>query len=417
MKIFIQFLILFSISISAQTVSTFAGSCSEVDHSLINGQGTVARFYNPSDITVDAIGNFYIADSNNNCIRKITSSGLVTTLAFSPSNFPVSVAVDSVGNVYFSAGNYIYKINAGSNIANVFAGNGIAGYVDDIGTNAEFDTPMGIAIDFNDNIYVADKFNHRIRKITNSGNVTTFAGSTAGNVNGDLATAQFNSLEGIEIDTTGNFFIADTNNNQIKKISIDGLVSTYIGNGTQSYVDGIGVVASLNQPINLTIDSNNNIYFVSKNSNTIRRVTTTGDVTTIAGNRYDGWGGCLNGIGINAGFSHPTGLVINQSGDIYVADKVSNTIRKITGLLATNYFNLDNQINITPNPTTNSIYINFENFISSKITIFDMDGRVIQNNIISENNTAIDVTNMANGIYLIQINSDKGTVFKKIVKQ
>ncbi len=415
MKKIIMFL--FSISISAQNVSTFAGSCSEVDRGLVNGIGTLARFYNPSAITVDIDGNFYISDSNNNCIRKITPNGLVSTLAACPSNFPVSVAVDSQKNVFFSAANYIYKINAGSNVASVFAGSNIAGYVDGTGTNSQFHNPVGLAIDMNDNIYVADKFNHRIRKITNLGVVTTFAGSTPGNANGDLTNAKFNGLEGIIIDSLGNFFVADTNNNQIKKISTDGQVTTYIGNGTQDYVDGIGMVVSLNQPINLTIDSYNNIYFVSKNSNTIRCITPTMNVTTIAGDRYDGWGYCQNGLGINAHFSHPTGLIINQTGSIYVADNVTNTIRKITGLLSTNNFNYNSSIIITPNPTTSNFYIGFENFSSCKLSIFDMNGRILQKNIVTEKNTSVDISNLIKGVYLIQINSDQGTVFKKIIKE
>jgi sugar lactone lactonase YvrE len=415
MKKFIMFL--FSISISAQNVTTFAGSCNEVDHGLVNGIGTVARFYNPSAITVDVDGNFYIADSNNNCIRKITPNGLVSTLAACPTNFPVSVAVDSQKNVYFSAANYIYKINAGSNVASVFAGGNIAGNIDGIGTNSQFNHPVGLAIDMNDNIYVADKFNHRIRKITNLGVVTTFAGGAPGNVNGNLITAQFNSLEGIIIDSFGNFFIADTNNNQIKKISTDGQVTTYIGNGTQDYVDGIGLAVSLNQPINLTIDSNNNIYFVSKNSNTIRCITPSMNVTTIVGDRYDGWGYCQNGLGINAHFSHPTGLISNQTGNIYVADNVTNTIRKITGLLTTNNINFDSSIIISPNPTTTSFYIGFENFSACNLSIFDMNGRILQKKIVSEKNTSVDISNLTKGVYLIEIISDQGTAFKKIIKE
>jgi sugar lactone lactonase YvrE len=411
-------LFFFSISISAQTVTTFAGGCSEVYHGLVNATGTAARFYYPRAITVDTHGTFYVADSGNNCIRKISPTGVVTTLAGSGSNTPYGVAVDTTGNVYISDtfNHRILKINLGSNVAHTLAGSGITGNADGIGIAAEFNTPKGLAVDVNGNLYVADSYNHRIRKIDINGVVTTIAGSSQGNSNGFGILAQFDMPCGVALDSAGNIFVADRNNNQIKKIGTDGMVSTYIGNGIQGNTDGIGQNASLDNPSGLTIDNDNIIYFVSQNGNLIRRVTPNGEVTTIAG--YNGtWGGCGNGIGTNAQFLHPEGLIINSIGNIYVADTGSHTIRKITNLLSTTDNKLGDNITLSPNPASDKITINMDNFTTATTTILDMNGRVLQNNLISDKNTSIDVSNLSKGFYLIQITTDKGIVSKKLVKE
>jgi len=407
-----------SISISAQTVSTFAGGCSEVYHGFLDATSTAARFYYPRAITVDTHGTFYVADSGNNAIRKITPNGVVTTLAGSVSNQPFGVAVDTTGNVYFSDtfNNRILKINLGSSVAHTLAGSGSAGNADGIGIAAEFNTPKGIAVDVNGNLYVADSYNSRIRKIDTNGMVTTIAGNSPGNSNGFGTSAQFNMPCGVVLDSAGNLFVTDTNNNQIKKIGTDGIVSTYIGNGIAGDTDGIGSNASLNRPIGLAIDSNNVIYFVSQNGNLIRRVTPDLEVRTIAG--FNGtWGGCSNGIGTNAQFLHPEGLVINPTGDIYVADTGSHTIRKISNLLSTNENNIENQIKISPNPAKDNITFHFNDFTTATITILDMNGRVLHKNSIAENNTTIDISNLSKGFYLIQVITNKGSISKKIIKE
>jgi sugar lactone lactonase YvrE len=420
MKYFFIILITFfcSISISAQTVTTFVGGCSELYHGFLDATGTAARFYYPTAITVDTHGTFYVADSGNNVIRKITPNGVVTTLAGSVSNQPSGVAVDTTGNVYISDtfNNRILKINFGSNVAHTIAGSGTAGNADGIGIAAEFNTPKGIAVDINGNLFVADTYNNRIRKIDTNGLVTTIAGSSAGNSNGFGASAQFALPCGVALDSAGNLFVADTGNNLIKKIGTDGMVSTYIGNGIGGDTDGIGPNASLNRPISLAIDSNNVIYFVSKNENLIRRVTPAGEVTTIAG-YYETWGSCSNGIGTNAQFLHPEGLVINPTGNIYIADTGSHTIRKISNLLSTNENQIENQIEFFPNPATDNITFHFADITNSKITILDMNGRVLQKNSISENNTTIDISNLSKGFYLIQIATNKGFISKKIIKE
>jgi streptogramin lyase len=402
----------------SQTVTTFAGSCSEHVMGLVDGVGNDARFYRPKAIAVDNSGYFYVLDSGNQCVRKISPYGAVTTFAVGTGSNSCGIAVDIIGNVYISdtSGNRILKIDLGSNVPYVLAGNGLAGSIDGMGTGAEFHSPMGIVVNTIGDVFVADKFNHRIRKIDPTGLVTTIAGSTSGNVNGLGTAAKFSAPSGITIDASGNIFVADTGNNQIKKIATNGMVSTYIGNGSSGCVNGIGVTVRIGSPISLSIDSNNNIYFVSENYNIIRMVTALGEASTIAGNIYPVWGACINGNGTNAQFLFPTGILVNPNGEVFVADDGNNTIREITNILSSKNPKPKNQIYLFPNPATNSININFEDFSISKTIILDINGRMLQTDIIKENNTIINVSNLSKGIYLMEITTENGTVSRKIIK-
>ncbi|MEC4003449.1 T9SS type A sorting domain-containing protein [Flavobacterium sp. SUN052] len=417
-KIHFLIFILFSISLSSQTVTTFAGSCSEGNHGLINGNGGAARFYNPRAIAVDSYGAFYVADSNNNCVRKISANGNVTTVAGSSSNHPFGVAVDIIGNVYISDtfNHRILKIDVGSSTSHVLAGSGVTGNADGMSINAEFNTPMGITVDALGNVYVADSYNNRIRKIDSSGLVTTFAGSSQGNLNAIGIAAKFNAPTGLAIDELGNVFVADRNNNQIKKIEINGVVSTYSGNGIYGDVDGTGSLAQFSGPIGLARDSHNNIYVVSNSSNLIRKISGTGEVSTIAG--FSGvWGSCINGIGTNAQFLQPNGLIVNASDDVFVADTGNNTIRKISMPLSNNNYDLENQISISPNPVNSSVEIKINHTTGATITIFDINGRLLQTEIITEKNSLINIVSLSKGLYLLNITTSKFTISKKIVKE
>ena len=216
--------------IEDRVVSTFAGSGTEGSG---NGTGTAAQFSNPFGVAVDSRGNVYVGDANNHLIRKITPAGVVSTLAGTgirghadgtgteaQFNLPSGVAVDSSGNVY--VGDYdnhrIRKITP-AGMVSTFAGTGIRGYADGTGTTAQFYYPAGLAVDSSGNVYVVDHGSHRIRKITPAGVVTTFAGTgTKGFANGDGTKAQFNNPTGVAVDSSGNFYVADSDNHRIRKI-------------------------------------------------------------------------------------------------------------------------------------------------------------------------------------------------------
>ena len=208
-----------------------------------------------------------------------------------------------------------------------FAGSGAAGYLDGNGTTSQFNKPWGIAIDASGNVYISDSYNHRIRKISPSGIVSTFAGSgVAGFSNGTGNTAQFNFPSGLFCDGSGNIYVADTQNNRIRKITTSGVVTTIAGSGTAGFSDGTGNTAQFNLPYGICCDGSGNIYVADTKNNRIRKITTSGVVTTIAGS---GTAGFLDGKNINANFNNPQGLCVNSIGDIYVADTENNKIRKI----------------------------------------------------------------------------------------
>ena len=324
---------------STATVSTIAGSGSPGN---TNGNGTAARFRYPTGITIDANGNLYVADQENNTIRKITSSGDVTTIAGSgsPGNtngngtaarffYPTGITIDANGNLYVAEreNHTIRKITSSGDVTTI-AGSIIRGNTDGNGTAARFFRPAGITIDANGNLYVADQYNHTIRKITSSGDVTTIAGSIfRGNTDGNGTAARFYWPTGITIDANGNLYVAERGNHTIRKITSSGDVTTIAGSIIRGNTDGNGTAASFYEPHGITIDANGNLYVADQRNNIIRKITSSGNVTTIAGS---GSRGSTDGDATAAGFYYPFGITTDASGNLYVADQFNHTIRKIT---------------------------------------------------------------------------------------
>ena len=318
------------------TVSTFAGNGTL---GFADGTGTTARFYQPTGLAFDAAGNMYVVDNSNHRIRKITPAGVVSTFAGSGTagfadgtgtaaqfQGPFDVAVDAVGNVYV-ADTYNYRIRkiTPAGVVTTLAGNANYGYADGDGAAAKFNQPKGIVVDPAGNVYVADENNSRIRKITPTGTVTTFAGSTLGSTDGDVSVALFSSPVGIEIDGNGNLYIVDTGNHRIRKITPAGVVSTLAGS-TKGITDADGSAARFNKPAGVVVDADGNLYVADDDNERIRKVTPSGSVSTIAGGYVPGF---TDGFGEDAQFSSPTGIAIDGSGHIFVADRQNHSIRKI----------------------------------------------------------------------------------------
>jgi sugar lactone lactonase YvrE len=263
--------------------------------------GRLARFNQPYGMAVDAQGNLFVADSNNDLIRKIAPGGVVTTFAGEAGiegsndgngtgvqfNAPSGVTVDTAGNVYVAdSGNYTIRILTPAGDSQVFAGsNGVSGSNDGPGTQALFNGLQQITIDSSGNLYVTDALNCNIRKITPAAVVSTLAGPTAagqcGNVDGVGAAARFNNPNGIAVDSNGNIYVADQNNSTIRKISPDGVVSTFAGS-TRGSVDGNGTNAKFTSPTGVAVDAAGNVY-VGDSSFTIRKIDPAANVTTIVG--------------------------------------------------------------------------------------------------------------------------------------
>ncbi len=323
----------FTYTISDVQVTTFTGST----QGFADGTSTVAQFNRPSGIAIDSKNNVYVADYDNHKIRKITSNGVVTTLAGSTQgfadgtgnlaqfNYPSGVAIDSEDNVYVvDSGNHKIRKITPNGVVSTIAGS-TGGFTDGEASTAQFFYPYGLAIDSKNNIYVADASNHKIRKITSSGVVSTVAGSTQGFADGIGSTAKFRYPFGIVLDSENNIYVADARTHRIRKITPEGMVSTFAG-GTGGFADGSGNIAQFALPWGVSIDSENNIYVADFGNHKIRKITPDREVSTIAGSTQ-GFG---DGVGNSAQFNTPYGVAIDSDNNIYVADGSNHKIRKIT---------------------------------------------------------------------------------------
>jgi sugar lactone lactonase YvrE len=214
-----------------------------------------------------------------------------------------------------------------SGLITTHAGSGMRSPMDGNPSVAGFYSPQGIALHTDGTMYVADRLNHRIRKITASGNVTTLAGSGNGFANGQGSAASFTQPHGVAVDGNGTVYVADSLNHRIRKITAGGNVTTLAGSGDPDFSDGNGTAASFRWPSGVAVDGNGTVYVADSSNNRIRKITPTGNVTTLAGS---GFTGLVDGQGTAASFGYPSGVAVDGTGAVYVADTGNNRIRKIT---------------------------------------------------------------------------------------
>ena len=319
----------------APTMVTFAGQPGIKGYS--DGPALQALFRLPNNVAVDQAGNVYVADTPNNVIRKITPAGVVSTVAGLFHNHgnadgtgtnarfwaPFGITLDPVGNIYVAdTGNNTIRKIAPDGIVTTIAGlAGQAGTNDGVGSLARFRNPWGIAADNTGNVYVADMSNNTIRKITPDGRVHTFAGQAgmAGNSDGFGEGARFNNPFGVAVDSVGNVYVSDTANNAIRKITVGRVVTTLAGlPGYPGNTDGSGPDARFWGPQGLTVDSAGNIYVADTGNNLIRKITPMGLVTTLSLPADKTL--ALNG---------PGGVTIDANGNVFVADTNNHCVRKI----------------------------------------------------------------------------------------
>ena len=327
----------------AGVVSTFAGTAGA--GGAVDATGAAARFNSPFGLATDSAGNVYVADTFNYTIRKITPAGSVSTIAGLAGSsgsadgtgtaarfaWPESVVTDGAGNVYVAdTYNYTIRKVTPDAVVTTIAGSALAGYADGTGAAARFVEPEGIAIDSSDNLYVTDS--DSIRKITPTGVVSTFSGTPAagGYLDGIGAAARFNTPSGIAADRTGNVYVADMNNESIRAITPDGVVSTLAGAPYSTTppgpgpplcqnADGIGAAARFCFSQGVAIDNAGNVYVADTQNSIVRKITPTGSVSTLGGL-----------AGSASGFSWPAGVATDSASNVYVADTINCTIRKIT---------------------------------------------------------------------------------------
>ena len=318
-------------------VSTLAGNGTQ---GYLDATGTDAMFNSPKGIAIDAAGNLFVAEYGGRKIRKVTPQGVVTTIAKSPPVGPqpfynsIDLVVDNSGNIYVANMSAVTKTTP-DGTTSIFAGAGY-GFQDGPGSTAKFKDLAGITFGTDGNLYVADNGNNRIRKITLQGEVSTFAGSVSGSQNGDLSVATFSRPYGIASDKDGNIYVSEENNIVIRKISITGDVSTYAGSaGGFGSTDGPAAHASFNYPHGLATDNSGNVFVADQGNNKIRKISPEGIVSTVAGVGEVFYATDVDGIGTLARFVNPVGAAVDALGNVYIADKTR--VRKVTpqGMVST----------------------------------------------------------------------------------
>jgi uncharacterized protein (TIGR03437 family) len=319
-----------------------------------------AELHTPTDVAVDKNSNLYIADSANGVIRMVTAStGIITTIAGSsaigdtgdggPATSaslvaPYALSVDSNGNVFFvqNGDSVVREITVAKQYINRVAGNGTAGFSGDgsAATKAQLNFPTGMALDSSGNIYVADSLNHRIRKIS-GGSISTIAGNGILSYSGDggpAPSAQLNAPGAVAVDSSGNFYIADTLNSVVRKVSSSGTITTFAGNGTAGFGgDGSAAgSAQLNRPQGVAVDSSGNVYVADTQNGRVRKISG-GIITTVAGSSTQGFGGD-GAVATSAALFVPIGLAVDSANNLYIADFTNNRVRKVsasTGIITT----------------------------------------------------------------------------------
>lgn len=331
------------------TIQTVAGTGTP-GFSGDGGPAVEAQLDSPSAVAVDASGNLYLADVRNNRIRRVDSSGIISTVAGNGMagfggdgglaaeaqlNQPLGITLDNQGNLYIAdtLNNCIRKVDAQGRISTI-AGNGMAGFGGDGGpaVDALLSRPVGLTMDAAGNLFIADVFNHRIRKVDADGRISTVAGTEMPGFSGDggpAAQAQLSRPRDVTVDSDGNLYIADADNNRIRRVNQEGIISTVAGNGNAGFSGDGGPAreASLNLPRGVAVDRLDRLFISDMGNHRIRRVDLDGMISTVVGSGIVGFSGD-GGPAADAQLNGPRGVRVDRSGAIYIADLDNHRIRK-----------------------------------------------------------------------------------------
>lgn len=405
---------------SQNIIVTIAGNGTQ-GNGGIDGPATSCELDYPVDAVADHAGNLYITDSGNDAVKKIDANGNITH--FATIYEPVAIACDKQDNLFVISQNYqsVMKISPAGSVS-LFAGmaNGTHAYSGDGGpaTSATLDYPYGLAIDSVGNVFISTTGDARIRKVNTSGIISTIAGNGSSGVgptgnNGPATAAYLSSPRGIAFDKAGNLFVAEQMT-QVRRISTAGIINKFAGDYAlglgYSGDGGLAKSAQLNGPVEVTVDSLNNVYISDMGNQVIRVVNVSGIISTYVGSGFHGGPGGPAGQGGYSGdggpllacrLNNPWGLTLTRSGELVIVDWFNHRVRKIT--VPTSVHELDQPIlfSVYPNPAKGLFQLKQES--PGKLQIINTLGQEVLNEDLPAGEHRIDLQGQAPGIYFLQV--------------
>lgn len=430
--------LIFAFTTNAQIITTFAGNGTH-GHSGDGGMATAAAIGSPGAMAFDGSGNLFVAESNGSYIQKITTSGIISTVAglgyagytgdgtaaTLASIAPNGIAVDASGNIYFSDYYFVVRKIDTSGIISTIAGSGIIGDSGDGGpaTDAKLYNPEGIVVDGSGNIYIADAYSNVVRKVSTNGTISTFAGNRTAGYSGDggpATAAELSRPWGLAIDGAGNIYIADKDNEVIRKVNSSGIIKTVAGNGTSGFGGdgGPAKAAKLAGPLNVKVDASGNIYISDLTNFRIRKVSSSGIITTVAGNgtiTYAGDGAAATASGLN----YPEAVAVDASGNIFISAGNGNVIYKVgtASTQVTENCKPMNSLTIYPNPNKGDFTVHLPSEYDEQVNIVITDacGRIVKE-LNATTNIPINVScDFPTGVYCISGATEHAPFHGKLV--
>ena len=406
------------------------------------GPALSAEIHNAYNITPDASGNLYIADYANYRVRKVSPTGVITTVAGNGTlgysgdggqatdaqlNCPACVAIDSHGNLYIAdmMNSCIRKITPAGIISTV-VGNGTRGYSGDGGpaTAAQICFVYNVVVDAADNIYIPDEAYSVVRKVNAAGIISTIAGNGTNGNSGDggpATAAQLSEPWSVALDNSGNVLILDLNANVVRKVNSAGIISTIAGIGGPEGYSGDGGPATAAQIAGATciiVDHADNIYIADYDNSRIRKINAAGIITTVVGTGTRDFAGD-GGLATAADINFPTGIALDASNNLYISDLINERIRKVA-MGTTSVVNLstqDESIKVFPNPNNGNFTLQVPGTSTANITITDFAGRTVATRTSDLKTIAFDISTYAPGAYILNVVTDGKTYNWKIVKE
>ncbi len=411
-----------ALNTQAQNITTIAGI--GVNGYTGDGGPALEAAIMPAGITTDTAGNIYFGDIVHNVVRKIDATGIITTIASSGIDAPIDVAVDKNGNVYVTEliSNRVIKISPSGVITTVAGGGAARDFTHDaLATHVSIWAPDGIAVDSEGTIYFAERFNHCISKVTKDGIISIIAGTGSGGYNGDdipATDAQLNYPMGIALDAAGNVYVAEQGNERVRKINLSGNITTIAGCSTSGYNgDNIqATAAKLNYTRDVAVDKDGNVYIADEDNQRVRKVDGAGIITTVAGTGVTGYIGD-GGAAVDAQLKAPGCIAVNNFGNLYIADIGNERIRRVRySLSVKGTDNTSSAISVYPNSNSGQFVINIPSAVTEQvhIDVTNMLGETIKAITATTNKDVRMNIDVAPGIYLLTVYTAEGKYTEQV---